>query len=142
MIWDDFIRESLLPAVLTLLSAFVTALVAYLVQAVNRWAEKQKVQWVGTVMTNLTLAAQRAVLKTNQVFVDNIREAMEDGELTQDDAAAAMNMAKRTMRQEMGDELWNALLRIAGSESAAERVMESLIESQVGAVKLDAAPTV
>lgn len=139
--WSDFINETLLPAVLTILSAGVTALVGVAVAAITRWAQKQKAEWVGTVMLNLTLAAQRAVLKTNQVFVDDLRRLSEDGELSADDRRAAMEMAKRTMREEMSSELWEALLRIAGDTLAAERVLESLIESQVGAVKKNVSTT-
>lgn len=139
--WSDFVNETLLPSLLTVLSAAVAALVGVAVSAVNKWAQKQRAEWVGTVMLNLTMAAQRAVLKTNQVFVDDLRAAMADGELTLEDRKAALEMAKRTMREEMSDELWQALLRIAGNAPAAERVIESLIESQVGAVKKSVSTT-
>lgn len=140
--WTEFINETLLPALLTILSAGVTTLVGVAVAAINRWAQKQRQEWVGTVMLNVTLAAQRAVLKTNQVFVDDLRASMADGSsLSREDAKAAMEMAKRTLKAELSDELWQALLRITGSEAAANATLESIIESQVGAVKRGAINT-
>lgn len=139
--WTDFVNETLLPSLLTILSAAVTALVGVAVAAVNKWAQKQKAQWVATVMTSLTEAAKRAVLKTNQVFVDDLRASLADGELGLEDQQAALALARNTMRDELSDELWEALLRIVGDQSTAERVMDSMIESQVKAVKNDAAAT-
>lgn len=135
--WTEFLNETLIPALLTVMSAGITALVGVAVAALNRWAQKQKAEWIGRVMMNITEAARRAVLKTNQVFVDDLRAAMVDGELSGDDQRAALALARNTLRDEMGDELWEALLRIVGDEASAERVLDSVIESQVGAVKRD-----
>lgn len=133
--WIEFLNETLLPALLTVMSAAITALVGVAVSAVQKWAKYQKAEWIGAVMLSLTEAAKRAVLKTNQVFVDDMRAAMVDGELTLQDRQAAFELAKRTMMEQIGPELYAALQRIVGGPDMADQVIGSLIESQVAAVK-------
>lgn len=132
---EDIWTQAIVPALVTISTVAIAAMTTVATAAIRRWAEKQKAQWVSEVMTQVADAVDRAVAAVNQTFVDEVKAATADGKLTRDDAAAAAARALNVAKEQLGADLLAALVRIAGSNEAAEMMLGQMIEASVKAAK-------
>ena len=135
MTFETFFQETLLPALLTVGGVFVTALTGMAIDAIRKWAEKQKNATIALVLQEVANVAERAVATVNQTFVDEIRLAHTDGTLTKGEAQNAMGKALMVARTQLGNDGWAALVKVAGSEGGALKVLTDMIEGAVGSGK-------
>lgn len=137
--FNEFFNDVLLPALLTVLGVAVTTLTTVAIQAINKWADKQKEQWKASLMRELGVAAANAVASANQTFVDDIRASMDDGsKLTREDARAAATLAFNIAWQQLSQSTIEALSRLLGNMDEVRKSLNTLIEAEVGRAKTTA----
>lgn len=128
---EDIWNQAIIPSLVTLATVALTAITTVATGAIRRWAEKQKALWANEVMTQVANAVDRAVAAVNQTFVDEVRTATADGKLTREDAAAAAVRALDVAKEQLGADLFAALVRLAGSHDRAEQMLSQMIEATV-----------
>lgn len=131
-LWNDVV----IPALITLATGTLTILVGVAISAVRRWADKLEAEWAQNVMAEVAAAAERAVLAVNQTFVDEVRLARQDGKLTLEESRTAAQKALVIAKNQLGSDLFAALIKVVGGEAKADHVLLDLIESAVSSTKL------
>ena len=96
MTWNT-IAMRVVEALLPLLALLVTVAVGYLTTLLRAQAEKVRNETARASLIAAIAEAERvavdAVQATNQVLVNGLKEASDDGKLTKEEAQAAMRMA-------------------------------------------------
>jgi len=134
--WLDFWNSTVVPALITIVTAAVSVAVAYATAALKRLADKQKAEWAATIMSDVALAAETAVAAVNQTFADDIRAAVaNDGKLTRAEGQEALDRAFKIVVGQLGEAGWKALVKLMGSSGAATSALLDAIEAAVGSSK-------
>lgn len=133
--WDNVLAkalELLMPVIATLL----TVLIAYAAGWLRLQTAKIKGETAQQALKAAIDQAERvgidAVLATNQVFVDSIKEDSADGKLTDEEKREAMDKAVKYVKDHMAP--W-ALSVLEATFGPVERWLEGLLEAKLGQVK-------
>lgn len=130
--FQDLFQQVIIPALITLLTAAVTAATGMAIAWIQRKSEQVKSEYARSIINRAAEAVQRAVQATNQTFADDLRLASADGKLTKEEAAQAFSRARSTAMRLMGDELRIELERILGGSDQVSGWMSGQIEAAVG----------
>jgi hypothetical protein len=135
MTWNA-IAMRVVEALLPLLALLVTVAVGYLVSLLRVQAEKVKNETARASLIAAIAEAERvavdAVQATNQVLVDGLREASEDGKLTKEEAAEAMRMAVEYLQSHLTP---GALQILQAAYGPIEEWIESYLEAKLAQQK-------
>lgn len=93
-----------------------------------------KLGWAREVLARAWLEVQGAVAEINQVYVDELRKARADGDLTDQEKAYARSMAIEKAKENIGKKGLARVARIVGID--AERWIASKVEQAVALSKL------
>ena len=98
MDWNKIFGD-ILEALIPILVALLTALVGYAITFLKKKTDALKDEKIKTLIDNALDEAESvaddAIAATQQKFVDDIKKAREDGKLTKEEAAQALEMAKQ-----------------------------------------------
>ena len=98
MDWNKIFGD-ILEALIPILVALLTALVGYAIAFLKKKTDALKDERIKTLIDNALDEAESvaddAIAATQQKFVDDIKKAREDGKLTKEEAAQALEMAKQ-----------------------------------------------
>jgi len=98
MDWNKIFGD-ILEALIPILVALLTALVGYAIAFLKKKTDALKDERIKTLIDNALNEAESvaddAIAATQQKFVDDIKKAREDGKLTKEEAAQALEMAKQ-----------------------------------------------
>lgn len=120
--------------VVPVLGSFLIALVGFGIQWLR--AQTGNLKWQGAI-DKLHDAVNTAVLSVQQVVVDGLRKAAEDGELTKAEAEEVFAKALASVKATMGVEGLSALqTAMKASQEAFEAYLRAKIESRVAVVKV------
>lgn len=125
----EFLNDTLLPALLTVLTALVSVGAGMAVGAIREWGAKQKAEWVRTVTAEAATVVENAVQMVNQTFTANARD--ENGKMTLNQSREAMSMALQAAREQLGIDGLNALMRLWGSAEEVDKNLAGLVEAAV-----------
>lgn len=135
MDWNKLIYS----AVETLLPVLVIALIALLTFVTNYFRAKAEGiknevarKSFLSALNEAEQVAIDAVKATNQVLVDSLKKAREDGKLTDEEAKAAMNEAKKYFLSHMSSNSLNILTAAIGP---VEKWLEGLLEAKISEQK-------
>ena len=135
MTWNT-IAMRVVEALLPLLALLVTVAVGYLISLLRVQAEKVKNETARASLLAAIAEAERvavdAVQATNQVLVDGLREASEDGKLTKEEAAEAMRMAVGYLQSHLTP---GALQILQAAYGPIEEWIESYLEAKLAQQK-------
>ena len=135
MTWST-IAMRVMEALLPLLALLVTVAVGYLISLLRVQAEKVKNETARASLLAAIAEAERvavdAVQATNQVLVDGLREASEDGKLTKEEAAEAMRMAVEYLQSHLTP---GALQILQAAYGPIEEWIESYLEAKLAQQK-------
>ena len=135
MTWNT-IAMRVVEALLPLLALLVTVAVGYLISLLRVQAEKVKNDTARASLIAAIAEAERvavdAVQATNQVLVDGLREASEDGKLTKEEAAEAMRMAVEYLQSHLTP---GALQILQAAYGPIEEWIESYLEAKLAQQK-------
>lgn len=126
----EFLNEALIPALYTLALAVVPIVTGFLVDALRKWAKKQKAEWISRLIEEADAAVDRAVDSVEQTFVSKRREA--GGKLDARTAREAMNLALSEARKQLGDDALVSLSKALGGTEATNKAMETMAEAAIG----------
>jgi len=133
--WSN-IAMRVMEALLPLLALLVTVAVGYLVNLLRVQAEKVQNETARASLIAAIAEAERvavdAVQATNQVLVDGLREASEDGKLTKEEAQAAMRMAVEYLQSHLTP---GALQILQAAYGPIEEWIESYLEAKLAQQK-------
>jgi DNA-binding HxlR family transcriptional regulator len=123
-------------ALLPLLALLVTVAVGYLISLLRVQAEKVKNETARASLLAAIAEAERvavdAVQATNQMLVDRLKEASEDGKLTKEEAAEAMRMAVEYLQSHLTP---GALQILQAAYGPIEEWIESYLEAKLAQQK-------
>ena len=123
-------------ALLPLLALLVTVAVGYLTTLLRAQAEKVKHETARASLLAAIAEAERvavdAVQATNQMLVDKLKEASEDGKLTKDEAQAAMRMAVEYLQSHLTP---GALQVLQAAYGPIEEWIEAYLEAKLAQQK-------
>ena len=126
------VMEALLP----LLALLVTVAVGYLISLLRVQAEKVKNETARASLLAAIAEAERgavdAVQATNQMLVDRLKEASEDGKLTKEEAAEAMRMAVEYLQSHLTP---GALQVLQAAYGPIEEWIEAYLEAKLAQQK-------
>ena len=135
MTWST-IAMRVMEALLPLLALLVTVAVGYLVSLLRAQAERVRNDTARASLIAAIAEAERvavdAVQATNQVLVDGLREASEDGKLTKEEAQAAMRMAVEYLQSHLTT---GALQILQAAYGPIEEWTESYLEAKLAQQK-------
>ena len=135
MTWST-IAMRVMEALLPLLALLVTVAVGYLISLLRVQAEKVKNETARASLLAAIAEAERvavdAVQATNQVLVDGLREASEDGKLTKEEAQAAMRMAVEYLQSHLTP---GALQILQAAYGPIEEWIEAYLEAKLAQQK-------
>jgi len=98
MDWNKIFSD-ILEALIPILVALLTALIGYAIAFLKKKTEALRDERIKMLIDNALDEAERvaddAIAATQQKFVDDIKKAREDGKLTKEEAAQALEMAKQ-----------------------------------------------
>ena len=135
MTWST-IAMRVMEALLPLLALLVTVAVGYLISLLRVRAEKVKNETARASLLAAIAEAERvavdAVQATNQMLVDRLKEASEDGKLTKEEAAEAMRMAVEYLQSHLTP---GALQILQAAYGPIEEWIESYLEAKLAQQK-------
>ena len=135
MTWNT-IAMRVVEALLPLLALLVTVAVGYLTTLLRAQAEKVRNETARASLIAAIAEAERvavdAVQATNQVLVDGLREASEDGKLTKEEAQAAMRMAAEYLQSHLTP---GALQILQAAYGPIEEWIEAYLEAKLAQQK-------
>lgn len=135
MTWST-IAMRVMEALLPLLALLVTVAVGYLTTLLRAQAEKVRNETARASLIAAIAEAERvavdAVQATNQVLVDGLREASEDGKLTKEEAQAAMRMAVEYLQSHLTP---GALQILQAAYGPIEEWIEAYLEAKLAQQK-------
>lgn len=135
MTWNT-IAMRVVEALLPLLALLVTVAVGYLISLLRVQAEKVKNETARASLLAAIAEAERvavdAVQATNQMLVDRLKEASEDGKLTKEEAAEAMRMAVEYLQSHLTP---GALQILQAAYGPIEEWIESYLEAKLAQQK-------
>jgi len=133
--WNT-IAMRVVEALLPLLALLVTVAVGYLTTLLRAQAEKVRNDTARASLIAAIAEAERvavdAVQATNQVLVNGLKEASEDGTLTKEEAAEAMRMAVEYLQSHMTP---GALQVLQAAYGPIEEWLESYLEAKLAQQK-------
>lgn len=116
MDWQNEVLQILVQLLIAVLTAFA-GLAVYGLKMVVNWL-KIKIEnaldvtdkvYADKILSIALDAIETAVVETNQTYVDNLKQAKEDGKLTKEEISQAMQMSYSKAKQLMGDKIYEAL---------------------------------
>ena len=135
MTWNT-IAMRVVEALLPLLALLVTVAVGYLTTLLRAQAEKVRNETARASLIAAIAEAERvavdAVQATNQVLVNGLKEASDDGKLTKEEAQAAMRMAVEYLQSHMTP---GALQVLQAAYGPIEEWIESYLEAKLAQQK-------
>ena len=135
MTWNT-IAMRVVEALLPLLALLVTVAVGYLISLLRVQAEKVKNETARASLIAAIAEAERvavdAVQATNQMLVDRLKEASEDGKLTKEEASEAMRMAVEYLQSHLTP---GALQVLQAAYGPIEEWIESYLEAKLAQQK-------
>ena len=135
MTWNT-IAMRVVEALLPLLALLVTVAVGYLTTLLRAQAEKVRNDTARASLIAAIAEAERvavdAVQATNQVLVNGLKEASDDGKLTKEEAQAAMRMAVEYLQSHMTP---GALQVLQAAYGPIEEWIESYLEAKLAQQK-------
>ena len=135
MTWNT-IAMRVVEALLPLLALLVTVAVGYLTTLLRAQAEKVRNETARASLIAAIAEAERvavdAVQATNQMLVDKLKEASEDGKLTKDEAQAAMRMAVEYLQSHLTP---GALQILQAAYGPIEEWIEGYLEAKLAQQK-------
>lgn len=135
MTWNGIalqLVEILLPVIGLLLTALIALGVAYLRKHTERLSNEIARDSLFAALAEAEKQAINAVKATNQILVDELKEAHADGELTEEERQKALETAKAIFMDSMSK---GALQTLQSAVGPLEKWLTSLIETKVAEVK-------
>lgn len=135
MNWGDVgvrLIEILLPIIGTLITALIGLGVAYLNKHIQKIGNEVARDSLEAAICELYRVASDAVKHTNQVYVDDIKKAREDGKLTEEERREAMQKAQMYFVRQIPDGVEDILEEFLGP---IENWLEDYLEVHVGQEK-------
>lgn len=135
MTWNGIalqLVEILLPVIGLLLTALIALGVAYLRKQTERISNEIARDSLFAALAEAEKQAINAVKATNQILVDELKEAHADGELTEEERQKALKTAKAIFMDSMSK---GALQTLQSAVGPLEKWLTSLIETKVAEVK-------
>lgn len=134
--FSDLLNDVILPALFSIAAAVVPILAGYIIDAVRKWGERQKAEWLRSVMSEAAEAAERAVMMVKQTYIDTLRATSVPSDTLDPKAARhALHMALDAARKQLGADGLKMLSKAVGGGPEAERVLVTLIEASVAKAK-------
>lgn len=134
--FTDLLNDVVLPALFSIAAAVVPILAGYIIDAVRKWGERQKAEWLRSVMGEAAEAAERSVMMVKQTYTDTIRATSSPPDtLDAKVARHALHMALDAARKQLGADGLKMLSKAVGGGPEAERVLVTLIEASVAKAK-------
>ena len=135
MTWNQFWVE-VLNALIPLLALAVTIAIAMLAEWLRRKAGQVQQDVVResflAAIFELERVANDAILATNQILVEKLKEAAADGKLTKEEAEAAMRMAVEYLQTHLTP---GALQVLQAAYGPIEQWLEEYLEAQLAKAK-------
>ena len=135
MTWNQFWVE-VLNALIPLLALAVTIAIAMLAEWLRRKAGQVQQDVVResflAAIFELERVANDAILATNQILVEKLKEAAADGKLTKEEAEAAMRMAVEYLQTHLTP---GALQILQAAYGPIEQWLEEYLEAQLAKAK-------
>ena len=135
MTWNAILMR-VVEALLPLLALLVTVAIGYLTILLRAQAEKVKNETARASLIAAIAEAERvavdAVTATQQVLVNGLKEASEDGKLTKEEAAEAMRMAVEYLQSHLTP---GALQILQAAYGPIEEWIESYLEAKLAQQK-------
>lgn len=135
MTWNQFWVE-VLNALIPLLALAVTIAIAMLAEWLRRKAGQVQQDVVResflAAIFELERVANDAILATNQILVEKLKEAAADGKLTKEEAEAAMRMAVEYLQTHLTP---GALQILQAAYGPIGAWIEEYLEAKLGALK-------
>lgn len=135
MTWDSIalkIVEILLPVFGLLLTALIAYGVAYLRKQTQKLSNEVVRDALYAALAEAEQQAANAVKATNQVLVDELKAAREDGKLTEAEKKQALEMAKNIFLANISN---GALETLKSGIGPIEQWLTGLLEAKVAEVK-------
>lgn len=135
MTWNGIalrLIEILLPVIGLLLTALIALGVAYLRKQTERISNEIARDSLFAALAEAEKQAINAVKATNQILVDELKEAHADGKLTEEERQKALKTAKAIFMDSMSK---GALQTLQSAVGPLEKWLTSLIETKVAEVK-------
>jgi hypothetical protein len=135
MDWADLgikLLEMLLPIIGTLITALLGLGVAYLSKEIQKVKIGVAREALDEALAELYRVASDAIKYVNQVYVDDIKKAREDGKLTEEERREAMNKAKMYFIKQLPANIESVLEKALGP---IELWLEDFLEARVGEEK-------
>lgn len=138
--WQEIWIEAipiLVPALAGLILAVLGLATAYLRRMTAQIDGEVARRALDSAIAEAHLAAATAVRETQQTLVDEWKKAKEDGKLTPDEQARALEAARNKFRQVISQRSLDILLAAWGP---VQEWIDSLLEAQVQALKVQQDP--
>ncbi len=135
MTWSQFWAQAL-EALVPLVAMAITAAVSMLAAWLQRQAQKASQEVVQESFLAAIIEAEQvardAIMATQQVLVEDLKAASEDGKLTREEAARAMRKAMNYFKNHMTP---GALQIVQAAYGPLEMWLEEYLEAQLAKVK-------
>ncbi len=131
----DVFQTQLQEAIVLILGTLLTAATGYAINWIRRAAKHERISAYHELLSVVVGAAESAVRSTNQVFVDQMREAAQGGNLSTGVAREAMFKSLDSLKAQLGPKLLDELKNYLGDQKKVDEVLEKQIEAAVGKVK-------
>ena len=131
----EVFQTQLQEAIVLILGTLLTVATGYAVNWIRRAAKHERISAYHELLSVVVGAAESAVRSTNQTFVEHMREAAQEGNLSTNVAREAMFRSLDSLKAQLGPKLLDEMRNYLGDQKKVDEVLEKQLEAAVGKVK-------
>lgn len=135
MTWNDIVVQ-VVQYLIPVIGALLVALLGYLVTYISKQQEKIKNdilrESIGAALAEAHVVGRDAIVATQQVLIDDFKEASHDGKLTREEAAQGMEAAKQYFISHISTNSVNILREAIGP---IKDWLDTFLEAKLGEYK-------